>query len=82
MSIFSRPRLPLVDTMSSSLFRKLLSEAHRAQMTSLKSRLETETKELRSTQTKKSMEDVKTIQTVRLAPLSVFLVEEDDEKEG
>ncbi|VDO61254.1 unnamed protein product [Heligmosomoides polygyrus] len=41
------------------MFRKLLLDAQKAQMQGLKLRLESETKELKQTQTKKSMEDAK-----------------------
>ncbi|GMT12242.1 hypothetical protein PFISCL1PPCAC_3539 [Pristionchus fissidentatus] len=43
------------------LLKKLMTAAHASQMAQLKLRLDGETRELRSTQTKKSMEDVKQI---------------------
>ena len=44
------------------LLRRLLSEAQKQQMTALKTKLENENKELKQSQTKKSMEDIKLIQ--------------------
>lgn len=44
------------------LLRKLMSEAQKNQMLALKLRLEAEGKDLKQTQTKKSMEDAKVIQ--------------------
>lgn len=41
-----------------------MADAQKAQMASLKQRLEAETKDLKSCQTKKNMEDAKMIQTV------------------
>ncbi|EPB68258.1 C2 domain protein [Ancylostoma ceylanicum] len=46
--------------------RKLLLEAQKAQMQGLKLRLENETKELKQTQTKKSMEDAKILNLVSI----------------
>ncbi len=43
------------------LLRKLLAEAHKQQMIALKLRLETENKDLKQNQTKKSMEDARAI---------------------
>lgn len=47
--------------------RKLMAEAQKNQMQALKLRLEAETKDLKQTQTKKSMEDAKVIQLVRIS---------------
>lgn len=44
--------------------RKLLSDAQKQQMSALKTKLENENKELKQSQTKKSMEDLKLIQQV------------------
>lgn len=46
------------------LLKKLMGDAQKSQMAGLKARLETETKELKLTQTKKSMEDAKAITIV------------------
>ena len=46
------------------MLRRLLSDAQKQQMTALKTKLDNENKELKQSQTKKSMEDTKLIQQV------------------
>lgn len=45
-----------------AMLRKLLADAQKTQMSALKTKLETENKELKQSQTKKSIEDSKLIQ--------------------